>query len=84
MYIVWATLTALIGTSMLGCAAIGWFFTHLSLPNRALLFISSLLMIHTGVLTDLVAFGLIIPVVFIQIKKGKNSINIVNNESVSI
>lgn len=84
MYISWATFTALIGTSILGCAAIGWFFTHLSIPNRALLFISSLLLIHTGVITDLIAFGLIIPVVFMQIKKGKNSINNVCSESVNI
>lgn len=77
----WATFTALIGTSLLACSAIGWFFTHLSKICRISLFIASLLLIHTGFFTDILSILFTLPVLFIQIKKSKKASA---NESLSL
>jgi len=72
-HIIWAFTTASLGTAILACASIGWLFTHLSKPIRLVLFISSLLLIHTDFITDIIAAVMIFPTILLQLHKAKNN-----------
>ena len=61
--IVWATITAVIGIVFFACSIQGFFFGELSIIQRGLLFIASLMTIYSGLITDLIGaliFGIVI------------------------
>ncbi|HPU28926.1 MAG TPA: TRAP transporter permease [Syntrophorhabdaceae bacterium] len=69
--IIWVTFTAIVGVFFLSSSVIGWWITQMSVWERVLLFIASLLLIEPRVLTDILALFFMIPVLLFQIKKRK-------------
>lgn len=65
--IIWVTLTASVGVFLLSCATIGWFLTRITMWERVMLFITSILLIEPRLITDIIAVALLIPVLISQI-----------------
>jgi len=61
----------LIGVFLLSCSVIGWWIAYMSVWERLLLFVASLLLIEPRVITDVIAVVFIIPVLLYQLKKKK-------------
>jgi len=55
--ILWATATTALGICFLAAVYVGFFCTRLTRLERGLLFVGALLLIHPGVLTDLIGLG---------------------------
>jgi TRAP-type uncharacterized transport system fused permease subunit len=55
--ILWATATTALGICFLAAVYVGFFCTRLTRIERGLLFVGALLLIHPGVLTDLIGLG---------------------------
>ncbi|MDD5205633.1 MAG: TRAP transporter fused permease subunit, partial [Desulfobacterales bacterium] len=70
--IVWVTVTAVIGVIFLACSTIGWFIASMAAWERALLFLSAILLIEPGVFTDVVALVFLAPVLVGQIRLGRD------------
>jgi len=74
--IVWVSITALLGTIFLACSTIGWLFAPLSKWERPLLFITALLLIEPGIITDIIAIVTFIPVFLNQLRLVKQNRNL--------
>jgi TRAP-type uncharacterized transport system fused permease subunit len=74
--IVWVSATALVGTIFLACSTIGWLFAPLSKWERPLLFITALLLIEPGIITDIISIAAFIPVFFNQLRLVKQNRNL--------
>ncbi|HON84848.1 MAG TPA: TRAP transporter permease [Syntrophorhabdaceae bacterium] len=71
MNIIWVTFTALVGVYLLSSSVIGWWLAYMSVWERVLLFVASLLLIEPRVITDAIAVVFIIPVLLYQLKQRK-------------
>lgn len=65
----WATLTAAIGTVALTAGLEGWFLKKANIAERALLIATAPLFLHTGMLTDGIAFAVLAIVIMLQLVK---------------
>jgi TRAP-type uncharacterized transport system fused permease subunit len=69
--IIWAFLTALLGTFTLAAAVQGWLLIRASIVERIALGVSALMLIKTGLISDLIGFSLLGAVFLIQRYKVK-------------
>lgn len=69
--IIWAFLTALLGTFTLAAAVQGWLLIRVSIVERIALGVSALMLIKTGLISDLIGFSLLGAVFLIQRYKVK-------------
>ena len=63
---IWVTVAACIGVFMIGAAVEGYLFTRINIILRLLLLTGALLLIDTGLVTDLIGFVILISVVPFQ------------------
>lgn len=56
-----ATLTGCIGVLFLAASTEGWFGGRLAMPLRVLLFGAALSLMHSGTVSDLIGFGIGVP-----------------------
>ncbi|MDO5116761.1 MAG: TRAP transporter fused permease subunit [Synergistaceae bacterium] len=57
MEIVQSAATSLIGIFAMAIGAMGYFLSHVSIPNRAVFCLAGVLMVHPGTATDIVGIG---------------------------
>jgi TRAP-type uncharacterized transport system fused permease subunit len=69
--IFWAFTTSLIGVLAFSAVMQGYLLTLTNYLDRALLIVASILLILSGLTTDMIGFGLIILVVLMQIARKK-------------
>lgn len=67
--IIWAFITACVGCYCLGASTQGYMLTHINVPMRAILFVAAMLMIKSGLTTDIP--GIVILAVCYLIQKRK-------------
>ncbi|MDW8003062.1 MAG: TRAP transporter fused permease subunit [Deltaproteobacteria bacterium] len=69
--ILWISLTAFIGTSLLASSTIGWLLTNLSIWERVLVFFSSVCLIEPRLTTDLMSLLFFLPVLLNQLRLSR-------------
>ncbi|MCS7280632.1 MAG: TRAP transporter permease [Desulfobacterota bacterium] len=69
--ILWISLTAFVGTSLLASSTIGWLLTNLSIWERALVFFSSICLIEPRLTTDLLSLLFFLPVLLNQLRLSR-------------
>ena len=73
-HIVQMVVTSLIGMIGVGAAMEGYYLTHTTKIERALMLVGGLLLIDPGLVTDVIGFGLIALVTLLQYKKTRISV----------
>jgi TRAP-type uncharacterized transport system fused permease subunit len=81
--IIWTFITAIVGTFTLAAAVQGWFLTRASVIERLILGASALLLIKTGLFSDLVGLSLLGAVFLFQRQKAKQR-RLANSESAAL
>jgi TRAP-type uncharacterized transport system fused permease subunit len=71
--IFWAFTTSLVGVLAFSAVMQGYLLTVTNYLDRALLIAASILLILSGLTTDMIGFGLIIVVALLQIARKKKS-----------
>jgi TRAP-type uncharacterized transport system fused permease subunit len=66
-------ITAIIGMIAVGAAVEGWYWTRMAWWERLTAFITGLLLIHPGIVTDLLGLALMGILTIIQYRKAKAS-----------
>jgi TRAP-type uncharacterized transport system fused permease subunit len=66
MDIIWTTITAFLGIAALAGGVENWFFKKTTLYERVMLLIGGLLLVYPIPLYDIIGFGLMALVVFLQ------------------
>ena len=69
-----AVLTAVIGVICLGIGVIGYFLEKTSAGQRLIFFAAALLLIKTGLITDIAGLICVLTVIFLQLKSRKKTI----------
>ena len=69
--LVWAFATSVIGMVGLGAAMIGYFLAPANPLIRLMSFVGGITLIYPGLMTDILGFGLLGAVVFLQLAKSK-------------
>ncbi|MFZ5648522.1 MAG: TRAP transporter permease [Bacillota bacterium] len=73
LQIIWAITTAIIGVIGLGAAGARYLFTHTTRLEQILLFIGALCLIKPGLVTDIIGFASLAPVLIMQKRRtGRN------------
>ena len=72
--ITFAVLTAVIGVICLGIGVIGYFLEKTSAGQRLIFFAAALLLIKTGLITDIAGLICVLTVIFLQLKSRKKTI----------
>ncbi|NLY50501.1 MAG: TRAP transporter permease [Firmicutes bacterium] len=70
----WSVVTASIGVTCLAAAVIGFLYRPLDKFSRAILFGTALLLIHPGLVTDSIGFGVLALVYLLQRSKGEYTV----------
>ena len=76
MEIILATVTAIVGVFALSLALEGYFRYEINIVFRIMLFAAALLLIYSGIVTDLIGLGIILAVTVPQIIKSRKEKNL--------
>lgn len=69
MAIIVSAATGIVSVVCLAAAIIGFLFTHLHIVERSMLFVSALALMKTGLITDIIGFSFLVPVIVLQFFK---------------
>ena len=74
---IWSVFTALIGVIALAGGFFGWLVGYATLTHRVLLLISAACLIKPGLITDVIGFGIMAAIAFLQWNNTKRGVEYV-------